>query len=723
MEILQGEIKKIIFLAQDTGYVVFLLKVSKDNVITVCGYGGDIYEGEEVEVCGRWKKHPKYGRQFWIEKIRKLEPITINAVERFLCSNLIKGVGPKLGKLLIEKFGTDILNILEDSPEKLLQVQGIGPKKLKTIVDSWKTQKQIRELALFLQTYGISTAYLHKIVKKYGEEAIFKIKQNPYALARDIRGIGFKRADQMALKLGLSKESFFRLEAAVIYVLKELSEKGHFFYPEEDLVEELQKLLDISSEVILNALLELEAQSKIFVLDLKEQGIKRAVYLAYFYKQEQEIASRIFHLATFSIKNKLTPEDKLLIEDLEKQENIVLSTEQKEAIFKAIENKFFILTGGPGTGKTTIVRFIVEFFKQKNLKLKLCAPTGRAAKRLEESTGFSATTIHRLLKARPEGGFELGEEQKLNTDVLIIDEASMLDGPLFLAVLRALPLNCRLILVGDINQLPAIGPGNILTDLLKSEVVAYHFLTDIFRQARESLIILNAHRINQGKLPVKTKLSPPKADFFWIEQDDNKKILDLILKMVLERIPKVYGFSPRDEVQVLTPMHKGDLGTINLNYILQKYINPPTGNGLKKGGVEFFVGDRVIQLANNYDKQVFNGDLGVIIEIDAQEDRLIVDFDGREVEYFREDLDELNLAYAISVHKSQGSEFPVVILPITTAHFILLQRNLIYTGLTRAKKLAILIGSKKAMFIGLKKTGQEKRYTHLRFRLQNLFNF
>jgi len=717
---LEGKVKRVIFFAQDSNYTVFVLKAGAQE-ITACGYAGELYEEEKVALKGKWKVHPKYGRQLWIEEITRFEPVGLQAISNFLSSNLIKGIGPKLGQTLIQEFGEEILDVLDNDPNKLLRVNGIGPKKLKTILKSWQEQKQLKDLALFLQEYGISTGYLAKIVKVYGDKAINVIKQNPYALARDIRGIGFKRADAMALKLGLPKDSFFRLESGIIYVLKQLSEKGHFFYPLLELVQELEELLELEAEVIDQALWELFKQGKIFICDLKEQGIREAVYLAYFYQQEQEIASRIFHLATFSLVNAFDQSDEKLIQDLERKNRLTLSPEQKQAVLTALKHKVFILTGGPGTGKTTITRFIVQFFKEKGLKLKLCAPTGRAAKRLEESTGHFASTIHRLLKARPEGGFELGEEQKLNLDVLIVDEASMLDGPVFSALLRALPLHARLILIGDVNQLPAIGPGNVLSDLIQSEVVPVKMLTTIFRQAAKSMIVFNAHRINQGKFPCKSKLEPPKSDFFWIEQEEPEAISKLILQLVVERIPATYQFDPKTEVQVLTPMHKGELGTINLNFLLQQSLNPHK-QGVKRGSITFLPGDKVIQLSNNYDKQVFNGDLGFVQSVDPEERTLEVNFDGRIVEYQSDELDELNLAYAISVHKSQGSEFPVVIMPITTQHFILLQRNLIYTGLTRAKKLAILIGSKKAMFIGLKKTGQERRYTNLRYRLQNLFN-
>ncbi|MDQ7032770.1 MAG: ATP-dependent RecD-like DNA helicase [Desulfonauticus sp.] len=719
---IKGEVKKILFEAKDSGYTVFVLETA-DQDITVCGYAGSIYAGEELEIAGNWRVHVKYGRQFWLEQIKRPKDISLKGIKNFLCSNLIKGIGPKLGQELVTCFGKEILDILDNEPEKLLSVSGIGPKKLQTIVDSWQEQKQARELALFLQSYGISTGYAQKILKKYGDSAISKIKQNPYTLAKDIKGIGFKRADEMALKLGLSKDSFFRLEAGTIYTLHKLSEQGHFFYPQEELLLQLEDLFSLDKEVILAALDKMEQLNKIFRVNLKEQGISQAIYLGYFYRLEQEIATRVFHLATFSSPakaNNLFTE----IENLEKKQKITLSEEQKQAVVQAIESKFFILTGGPGTGKTTITKFIVDYFKNKKYTVKLCAPTGRAAKRLEQATGHKASTIHRLLKASPEGGFEYGEEKKLKTDVLIVDEASMLDGPIFLALLRALPLTARLILVGDINQLPAIGPGNILSDLLQSQVIASKCLQTIFRQAKTSLIVLNAHRINQGKLPLSNQKPAPESDFFWIEEDNLGKIQKLVVKLCVERIPKVYGFHPRD-VQILTPMHKGELGTIALNSLLQARLNASNlkrAKSLKRGQTIFVPGDKVIQLSNNYDKQVFNGDLGLVKDIDEEKGVLLVDFDGIEVEYLREELDELNLAYAISVHKSQGSEFPVVIMPLVTQHFILLQRNLIYTGLTRAKKLMILIGSKKALFIGLSKIGQDKRYTHLKYRLQELFN-
>ncbi|MDK2920514.1 MAG: exodeoxyribonuclease alpha subunit [Desulfonauticus sp.] len=721
MEVLKGEVKKIFFYSQDNGYTAFLFHLKEEN-ITACGYLGELYPGEELELKGKWKNHPKYGRQFWVEEAVRKELVSLEGIKGFLTSNLIKGIGEKTGEKLIEAFGSRVLEVLDDSPEELLQIEGIGPKKLEQIVSSWKSQQNLRNLVLFLQSHGISTGYVQKIINKYGQEAIAKIKQNPYTLAKDIRGIGFKRADSMALKLGLSKDSFFRLEAGVFYLLKELAEKGNLFYPQEELVELLKDLLEVEEEVILSALEEMAAQKKIFILDLKEQGLKKAVYLSYFYSLEQELASRIYHLATFPLPNIQLKNLEEKIKKVEQEQKINLTPEQREAVRLALENKVFILTGGPGTGKTTITKIIVKLFQTQDYKIKLCAPTGRAAKRLEESTYFPASTIHRLLKAKPEGGFELGEENKLKAEVVIVDEVSMLDAPLFLALLRALPLTCRLILIGDINQLPAIGPGNVLSDLLESETIASKRLTSIFRQAKESFIVLNAHRINEGKLPLKSKLEAPYSDFFWIEKEDPVASKELVLKMVSERIPKIYGFDPKKEVQVLTPMHKGELGTISLNQALQARLNSGKNKRIKRGQIYFSEGDRVIQLANNYEKQVFNGDLGFITRVWPEEGSLEVDFDGQKVLYSREDLEELSLAYAVSIHKSQGSEFPVIVMVLATQHFVLLQRNLIYTGLTRARKLAVLIGSKKALFIGLNKKGLDKRYTNLRFILQKLFN-
>ena len=722
MQEFKAEVNNIVYSNEENGYTVARVRARKyPGLITICGHLGSVAPGEMLELKGIWKEHRKYGRQFIVQDFRQLYPASINGIRRYLSSNMIKGVGPVMAQRLIDKFGVKVLEIIDQEPQRLLEVEGIGPKKMEMIEKSWAEQREIRALMLFLQSHEVAPTFATRIFKKYGKESVQKLKENPYDLAYDIQGIGFKTADKMALKLGFAPDCEQRLQAAVSYTLFKLSEKGHLFYPQEDLVEKVQAILgDIDEDLIYRAILSLIERKRIFREDLLQQGIKNAIYLSHFYRLEKEVASRLYHLfnhpAAFS-QSKVES----ILQDLTAKLKFTLSEEQKQAIYGACTSKVFVITGGPGTGKTTITRMIVQIYKKLGLKIKLAAPTGRAAKRLSEATGETALTIHRLLGATPGGQLTHNEDNKLPLDVLIVDEVSMLDGPLCFHLLRALPLTCRLIFVGDVHQLPSVGPGNILADILKSEVIPCARLTTIFRQARESMIVINAHRINEGKFPIASKKQPPKADFFWVEQSDPARIQELIVRMVCERMPEVYGLNPLKDVQVLTPMHKGEVGTNELNRLLQERLNA-NGQELKLKQRVFKVGDRVMQIRNNYEKDVFNGDLGWIKEIKQEEGELVVDYEDVEVSYDFDELDELTLAYAVSVHKSQGSEYPAIIMPVVTQHFMLLQRNLIYTGLTRAKRLAVLVGTKKALAIGLRNVNAGKRYTHLQYRLQEIFN-
>ncbi len=723
MENLKAEIINIVFFASENGFMVARVKTpSEPGQITICGYLGNLVPGEMVEMKGFWKEHPKFGRQFWVENFSQLLPATENGIKRYLSSNMIKGVGPVMADRLVETFGASVLDILDEDPEKLLQVEGIGQGKLKTIVKSWEEQREIRALMLFLQSHNVPPTFASRIFNIYGNEAIARLKNNPYDLAYDIHGIGFKTADSMALKLGFEANSPQRLEAAVVYVLFKMSEQGHLFYPRQELLHKVLEILgdDLDIEMVDQALSGLEEKKRVNICSLEEQGIEEAVYLTYFYRVEMEIASRLYFMQTHPAA---VSEEKILkiMPEIEQKEMLALSREQKDAVLAACLNKVCVITGGPGTGKTTITRFIVHTLKRFGLKIRLAAPTGRAAKRLSEATDHEASTIHRLLKFTPAVGFEHNDDNKLKTDVLIVDEVSMLDCPLCVNLLRALPVTSRVIFIGDVNQLPSVGPGNVLQDILHSETIPSRWLTEIFRQAQESMIVVNAHRINEGKFPVASKKEPPEADFFWVQQDDLSKTQSLILKMACERIPDIYGLDPIRDVQILTPMHKGEVGTAQLNSLLQERLNP-RGEGLNRGERLFRVGDRVLQTRNNYEKEVFNGDLGWLTNIDFEESEVLIDFEGRKVGYDFDELDEITLAYAVSVHKSQGSEYPAVIMPLVTQHFMLLQRNLIYTGLTRARRLAVMIGTNKAMGIGLKNSSSGRRFTHLRFRLQEVFN-
>ena len=720
-----ADVQSVVFKNDANGYAVvrLVLKESGESIMAV-GTLSSLVVGESVCVSGNWKSHPKYGKQIEVVSFTQERPATENGVVRFLASSSIKKIGPTLAERLVKHFGVEVLDILDTDPERLLEVKGISKKGLVDIISSWQEQREIKNLILFLHTHEVPATFAAKIFSQWGALAESRLRENPYELSYLIRGIGFKTADAMALKLGFEFDSLQRIEAAIEYVLTSQCEKaGHLFYPKNALLEASSKLLEgIDFEKLEQGIRALLERKRIVIEDLPEQEIEEAVYLRRNYRYEREITERLVALLTHP-----TPISEEIISTtlpvVESSLGFSLSEEQREAVVGACENKVFIITGGPGTGKTTITRAVVATLQKMNLKVKLVAPTGRAAKRLSEATGDYAMTVHRLLQFAPEAnGFVHNEDNKLKTDVLVVDEASMLDAQLFLALLQALPITCRLILVGDVNQLPSVGAGNILSDCLESGIVPTVRLTHIFRQAQESFIVVNAHRINNGQFPCESPYPAPKADFFWIAQDDPKRVQALIVETVCNRIPERYGLNALKEVQVLTPMHKGEVGTITLNKILQERLNPSKGPKfeMQRGFTLFRLNDRVLQLRNNYDKDVFNGDLGFVVEIDKDADKLMVEFDdGRIVSFEGSDLDDMTLAYAISIHKSQGSEYPAVVIPIMTQHYMLLQRNLLYTGLTRAKRLAIMVGSERAFHIGLNNITAGKRFTHLRHRLYN----
>ncbi|NCC24027.1 MAG: ATP-dependent RecD-like DNA helicase [Deltaproteobacteria bacterium] len=719
---LRGEVRTISYSDEDSGFTIARIKTKEHpGLTTVVGILGSLAPGEMLELTGTWTEHPKFGPQFKVETCVQLLPATVNGIRRYLGSGMIKGLGPVMAGRMLEAFGAEVLTILDETPERLLQVEGIGPKKIQSIRESWEKHREVRGLMLFLQSHAIPPTFAGQIHQLYGSQAVDLLRDNPYQLAYDIRGIGFKTADVMALKLGLDRTSPRRLEAGLYYALTRETENGHMFQEKRSLLARAAEMLEIDDHEPLNEALErLKDRRKVTILPLPEQDIDEAVYLSFFYLLEREITERLHAVATHA--SWLDPQ-KLdrAVSEAEHRARIRLSPEQRRAVLEACGHKVYVITGGPGTGKTTITRMIVDTLRDLGLSVALAAPTGRAAKRLAEATGQTASTIHRLLGFNAKQGFEQNEARKLKADVLIVDEASMVDCPLFLHLLRALPLPCRLVLVGDMHQLPSVGPGNVLGDIISSAVLPGVTLTRIFRQAQNSMIVVNAHLINEGKFPLPCDREPPDADFFWIENPDTDKVQELIVRMVAERIPQVYGLDPLKDVQVLTPMHKGDVGTLVLNRVLQDRLNPD-GREFQRGPRRFRVGDRVLQTRNNYDKEVFNGDLGRVIDVDPEEQRIVVAFDDLEAVYETEDLDEIVLAYAVSVHKSQGSEYPAVVMPVVTQHYMLLKRNLIYTALTRARRLAVLIGTKKALAIGLRNTEGANRNTHLRYRLQDAFN-
>ena len=718
---LQGQIERITYTNDENGFTIARVKVyGQQKLVTVVGNIMSPTPGEILKMKGEWTNHPKYGEQFKIANYTTSMPASVYGIQKYLASGLIKGIGPVMAKRIVKKFDTQTLDIIENELPRLAEVDGIGKKRISMVKKAWEDQKEIREVMLFLQSHGVSPGYATKIFKQYGNRAIEVVRENPYRLATDIFGIGFVTADGIARKLGFAKDSELRAEAGIIYVLHQLADEGHVYYPYEPLVEKCQEILDVERDIIVNAFGAIAVDKRIIIEDLNDKIAdfkenRKAVYLAKFHLCETSIARRLKTLADApkSIRN---IDAQKAIEWVQQRLDITLAKNQIEAIKRAAENKLLVITGGPGTGKTTIINAILKIFSELRIEIMLAAPTGRAAKRMGEATGCEAKTIHRMLEySFKSGGFKRNENQPLHCDLLIVDEASMIDTILMHHLLKAVPPEATLILVGDVNQLPSVGAGNVLKDIMASGIAHVARLNEIFRQARESRIIVNAHKINKGILPSLSSTGP-KDDFYFIEQEDPDEALKIILELVKERVPRRFGFDPVEQIQIITPMHKGSVGAGNLNIELQKGLNPQEG-GVMSGNRNFRVRDKVMQVKNNYDKEVFNGDIGRVTRIEQETRDITIAFDGREVSYDYAELDEIVLAYAISVHKSQGSEYPVIIMPILMQHYILLQRNLIYTAVTRGRKLVILVGTKKALAVGIKNDKTQKRFTYLRHRL------
>ena len=722
---LQGQIERITYTNEENGYTVAKLKIhGRHELVTVVGNLLAPTPGEVLKMTGEWVNNPKYGEQFKVVHYKSVVPASVSGIEKYLGSGLIKGIGPIMASRIVKEFGKDTLDVIEHDIEKLAEVEGIGEKRIEMIRQAWAAQKEIREVMVFLQGHGVSSGYATRIFKHYKDQSIEIVRTNPYRLATDIFGIGFLTADKIAEKLGIAKNSELRAEAGILYVLNQLSDDGHVYYPYELLIKKCNEILEVDREIIIKALGTISLDKRIVIEDLNEsieefRENNKAVYLAKYHFSETSIANKLKSLIhTPKLVRKIDAEK--AIEWVQTQLSITLAEKQKEAIKSAIENKVMVITGGPGTGKTTIINAVLKIFSRIGVQILLAAPTGRAAKRMSEVTGHEAKTIHRMLKySLKGGGFEKNDENPLDCDLLIVDEASMIDTILMHHLLKAVPKQATFILVGDVNQLPSVGAGNVLKDIIDSHTVPVVELNEIFRQAQESLIIVNAHKINNGIMPSLKTSGEKLEDFYFIEKEDPEEVLKLILELTTERIPKRFGLNPIDDIQVLTPMHKGVVGASNLNATLQQVLNPRE-DGITRGGRNFRIGDKVMQIRNNYDKEVFNGDIGRILNIDTETQEVTISFDGRTVAYDYPDLDEIVLAYAVSVHKSQGSEYPAVVIPILTQHYVLLQRNLIYTGVTRGKKLVVIIGTKKALAIGVKNNKTEKRYTYLRYRLSGL---
>lgn len=726
-EVLSGPIERVTYHNPENGFCVLKVQIrGKKEPVVVVGYHASAVAGEEVEAQGHWFNDREHGLQFKAQSLRAVPPSSMEGMEKYLGSGLIRGIGPHYASKLIKAFGLAVFEVIEETPQKLLRVEGIGRVRYQQIIQGWQEQKAVRRIMVFLQSHGIGTMRAVRIYKTYGDQAVDIVQENPYRLAHDIRGIGFKTADQLAQNLGIDPHSLIRARAGVNHVLLSLSEEGHCAFPRAHLLERTSQLLDIPAEIIESAIADEVSEGRLIqdtmsatAMTSEEMMPEVWIYLSYLYRAEVELAK------TFKIllngKHPLPEIDMAkALSWVEEKTGLTLAQSQRKAIALSAAAKVLVITGGPGVGKTTLVNSIIQIFQARKLECLLCAPTGRAAKRLSESTGMTAKTIHRLLAFDPKTAqFTINRDNRLSCDVLIIDESSMVDLSLMNKLIQSVSDHAAVILVGDVDQLPSVGPGNVLSDIINAEVIPMVRLTEIFRQAAQSSIITTAHRINQGLLPQLKAPDTELSDFYWIEAQEPEQIHEKLLKLMKERIPKRFGLKPVRDIQVLTPMSRSGLGARSLNVFLQKAFNPQCANGVDRFGTRFAVGDKVMQIENNYEKEVFNGDIGLIQAIDEIDKTLTVLFDNRPVVYDLDELDELSLSYACTIHKSQGSEYPAVIIVLHTQHYGMLRRNLVYTGVTRGKRLVILLGSKKALWLALKQAEAGKRFSRLQQRLEN----
>ena len=715
-EVLAGLVERVTFHNAENGFCVLRIKArGHRELITVIGHAAVISAGEWVTASGEWVNDRTHGQQFKARFLKTLAPTSIDGIEKYLGSGMIRGIGPVYAKKLVRAFGEKVFDTIEAEPERLREVPGIGPVRAARITAAWSEQKIVREIMVFLHSNGVGTARAVRIYKTYGADAVQVMSENPYRLARDVRGIGFKTADAIAMKLGIEKTATIRVRAGISYALTEAMDEGHCGLPTADLVPLAEELLEVTSDLIRTALdLEL-AEGTVIADRLRDTD---CIFLASLYRAERAIAERLLALTRAKLPWGSIDADKA-IPWIEQRTGLKLAASQQAAVRLALASKVLVITGGPGVGKTTIVNAILRILAAKGVKLLLCAPTGRAAKRLNETTGHEAKTIHRLLEVDPKGGgFKRDVENPLDCDLLVVDETSMVDVLLMHALLKAVPESAALLVVGDVDQLPSVGPGQVLADMIASGAVAVQRLTEVFRQAAESQITVSAHRINQGGIP---DLRKPEgaSDFYFVQADDPETAVPRIVELVKTRIPRRFGLDPIRDIQVLCPMNRGGVGARSLNIELQAALNPAGERKVERFGWTFAPGDRVMQIENDYDKEVYNGDIGYIDDVDPDAGELAASFDGRSVTYGFGELDTLVPAYAATIHKSQGSEYPAVVIPVLTQHYTMLQRNLLYTGVTRGKRLVVLVGQKKAVAIAVRSVSGRRRWSKLQEWLEN----
>jgi exodeoxyribonuclease V alpha subunit len=725
-EALQGVVERLTFHSSETGYTVARFKVPRTSeLITVVGNFAEIQPGQTLHLQGNWRDHPKYGPQFQVAQYRETKPATLTGLEKYLGSGLIKGIGPVTAKRIVAHFGLETLEVIETQIERLAEVPGIAGKRVEMIQAAWLAQKTIKDVMLFLQSHGVSTTYAVKIYKQYGDQSIEVVQRNPYQLATDVYGIGFVTADAIARNLGIPPDSEFRYRSGIIQVLQEAAEEGHCFLPQPELADRTVKRLTVTdhqpvTETIATLVLQMAKDGELVLHQSADESEPLLCYSPPFYGAEYRLAERLQYLLMEPLTVDL-PRVQRWIDRFVEKTGLQLSEQQRQAVEMAASRRVMILTGGPGTGKTTVNRAIVALWKAMGKTIALASPTGRAAQRLSEITGQETKTVHRLLEFDPNTmSFKRNADNPIPANAIAIDEASMLD--LFLAnsLVKAIALETQLLLIGDIDQLPSVGPGNVLADLIHSEQIPVVRLTEVFRQAQASRIVSNAHRINQGQFPILEPVSNQcQSDCLWLGAIKPEYGVQAIRDLMTDFIPSI-GFNPSTDVQVLCPMTRGEIGTRNLNQVIQQLVNPPDRhkNELVRGGITLRMGDRIIQQVNDYNREVFNGDLGQITAIDPETRDVTVQFTDRLVTYDYADLNEIALAFAVTIHKSQGSEYPVVILPLYMQHYLMLSRNLIYTGLTRAKRLAILVGPQKAIGCAVRQVRDQQRYTLLGQRLK-----